>query len=417
MPQNTTTTTMIINQQGLPTIVSVGSSQQQHELAQAGSIIKSESANNKKATRVTKIRRTRQSRNPQQSVARRNERERNRVKLINKGFDVLRDNLPVEYLQTVAPVEKCAATGSVEGDSSPDIQANGKKSSKAKKFSKVDTLRAAIQHIRMLEELIRSADPDFELAKIPGMTSDESSLLGYDDMELDGCPLSIGQPASCASSTSASQNSHSTAIVHQHQSYQMSYEHHHQPSEQFVKLEPHIHQQIQPPPHAQQQQQLDTQFQIITRVHHNQHIQQQQQQQPELSSESDNSNNEQTQLWVQQQHQTTFDEQQQQQQQFHEQAHWYTNTFIQQQQQQQQQHLVLEQQLSPVSLDSPAGQMQHQHHQLNQHNQHNQQQQIWYAESSPSPQQSVQHQMQGAQMSQLAAFGAHQQHQIGLYSQ
>jgi len=59
---------------------------------------------------------------PPQTVARRNERERNRVKMVNLGFATLRQHVP-----------------------------NGAKN---KKMSKVDTLRGAVEYIRELKELL-----------------------------------------------------------------------------------------------------------------------------------------------------------------------------------------------------------------------------------------------------------------------
>lgn len=56
------------------------------------------------------------------SVARRNERERNRVKMVNNGFAVLRQHVP-----------------------------NGGKN---KKMSKVETLRSAVEYIRQLQKLL-----------------------------------------------------------------------------------------------------------------------------------------------------------------------------------------------------------------------------------------------------------------------
>lgn len=62
-------------------------------------------------------------------VARRNERERNRVKLINMTFATLREHIP-----------------------------NGCKIGKSKKMSKVDTLKAAIDYIRYLQDLVDEHD-------------------------------------------------------------------------------------------------------------------------------------------------------------------------------------------------------------------------------------------------------------------
>ncbi|KAI1301375.1 Achaete-scute -like protein 1a [Halotydeus destructor] len=61
---------------------------------------------------------------PQPQVARRNERERNRVKMVNTGFATLRNHVP-----------------------------NG---SKNKKMSKVDTLRAAVDYIRELQDMLQN---------------------------------------------------------------------------------------------------------------------------------------------------------------------------------------------------------------------------------------------------------------------
>uniref|UniRef100_H2ZXL6 Achaete-scute family bHLH transcription factor 1b n=1 Tax=Latimeria chalumnae TaxID=7897 RepID=H2ZXL6_LATCH len=65
---------------------------------------------------------------PQQpaAVARRNERERNRVKLVNLGFQTLRQHVP-----------------------------NG---SSSKKMSKVETLRSAVEYIRALQQLLDEHD-------------------------------------------------------------------------------------------------------------------------------------------------------------------------------------------------------------------------------------------------------------------
>lgn len=66
---------------------------------------------------------------PTVAVARRNERERNRVKLINMTFATLREHIP-----------------------SPG------KGGKSKKMSKVDTLKAAIDYIRYLQDLVDEHD-------------------------------------------------------------------------------------------------------------------------------------------------------------------------------------------------------------------------------------------------------------------
>nr|XP_056707933.1 achaete-scute homolog 2 [Euleptes europaea] len=71
------------------------------------------------------------------AVARRNERERNRVKLVNLGFQALRQHVP-----------------------------NG---AAAKKMSKVETLRSAVEYIRALQRLLdqHDAGPDGLLLPTP----------------------------------------------------------------------------------------------------------------------------------------------------------------------------------------------------------------------------------------------------------
>lgn len=69
---------------------------------------------------------------PGVSVARRNARERNRVKQVNNGFSMLRDHIPPEIADTFEQ----AGRGS------------------AKKLSKVETLRMAVEYIRSLEQML-----------------------------------------------------------------------------------------------------------------------------------------------------------------------------------------------------------------------------------------------------------------------
>ncbi|XP_022293844.2 achaete-scute homolog 1b-like [Crassostrea virginica] len=66
------------------------------------------------------------------AVARRNERERNRVKMVNMGFETLREHVP-----------------------------NGKKN---KKMSKVDTLRAAVEYIKQLQTVLQGENMDTNCA-------------------------------------------------------------------------------------------------------------------------------------------------------------------------------------------------------------------------------------------------------------
>lgn len=71
------------------------------------------------------------------SIAKRNARERNRVKLVNQGFATLRSRIP-DYISEIYTEEK-----------------------KKKKVSKVETLRMALEYIRHLTDMLelRSTDP------------------------------------------------------------------------------------------------------------------------------------------------------------------------------------------------------------------------------------------------------------------
>ena len=74
------------------------------------------------------------------SVARRNARERNRVKQVNNGFATLRSHIP---LSVAAALSSSAGSGSGSG---------GRGTSK--KLSKVETLRMAVEYIRSLQQLL-----------------------------------------------------------------------------------------------------------------------------------------------------------------------------------------------------------------------------------------------------------------------
>ncbi|XP_065364502.1 achaete-scute complex protein T3 [Calliphora vicina] len=87
------------------------------------------------------------------SVARRNARERNRVKQVNNGFSNLRQHLP----QTVIN----------------NLSSGGRGASK--KLSKVDTLRIAVEYIRGLQELLDSSNPAGSSSSMPQQHYDEIS--------------------------------------------------------------------------------------------------------------------------------------------------------------------------------------------------------------------------------------------------
>ncbi|KAJ2950498.1 hypothetical protein O0L34_g8741 [Tuta absoluta] len=71
------------------------------------------------------------------SIARRNARERNRVKQVNDGFNALRRHLPASVVAALS---------------------GGSRRGSGKKLSKVDTLRMVVEYIRYLQQLLEESD-------------------------------------------------------------------------------------------------------------------------------------------------------------------------------------------------------------------------------------------------------------------
>ncbi|XP_023938233.2 neurogenic differentiation factor 1-like [Bicyclus anynana] len=85
------------------------------------------------------------------AVARRNARERNRVRQVNDGFSALRRHIPDEV---------AAAFENANSNRGPN-----------KKLSKVETLRMAVEYIRNLESLLNIGHADKENSSRPSMES------------------------------------------------------------------------------------------------------------------------------------------------------------------------------------------------------------------------------------------------------
>lgn len=126
---------------------------------------------------------------PPVSVARRNARERNRVKQVNNGFATLRQHIPLSVSSTYS------SAGSPSGGRS------------GKKLSKVETLRMAVDYIRSLQELLSMDDNDSN-ANIQASHSPDSSDASSPTS------LTVQSPASPANSFT------NPSVTDHHQGYQ-----------------------------------------------------------------------------------------------------------------------------------------------------------------------------------------------------
>ncbi|XP_067675159.1 achaete-scute homolog 1a-like [Haliotis asinina] len=116
---------------------------------------------------------------PTVAVARRNERERNRVKLINMTFATLREHLP-----------------------------HGSKGTKSKKMSKVETLRSAIEYIRHLQGMI--GDPDAMRAVLEGS---RAMIEGACSMSPESCLSPTPSTSSPSPSPCSTDSSYETLTI------------------------------------------------------------------------------------------------------------------------------------------------------------------------------------------------------------
>ncbi|XP_063224815.1 achaete-scute complex protein T8-like, partial [Bacillus rossius redtenbacheri] len=106
---------------------------------------------------------------PPLAVARRNARERNRVKQVNNGFATLRQHIPAAVAEAYLP----------PGEAAP---------ARGKKLSKVETLRMAVDYIRGLQRLLSGEQASGAASPAPGGGDDFSfadddlgSAAGADD--------------------------------------------------------------------------------------------------------------------------------------------------------------------------------------------------------------------------------------------
>ncbi|EFN67216.1 Achaete-scute complex protein T3 [Camponotus floridanus] len=101
------------------------------------------------------------------SVARRNARERNRVKQVNNGFATLRQHIPQAVAQALG-----SSTAGTHGGSRAG----------SKKLSKVETLRMAVEYIRSLQRLLEEHDGSESSGSSPtSSTSSNSPACGSEN--------------------------------------------------------------------------------------------------------------------------------------------------------------------------------------------------------------------------------------------
>lgn len=152
------------------------------------------------------------------SVARRNARERNRVKQVNNGFSNLRQHIP--------PTVVTALTKGGRGS--------------AKKLSKVDTLKMAVEYIRSLKDMLEDNEnssgagsstssyycesselqsiprSEASLSPTPSYSSDASSTLNYTPNHVQSHQTHFKQEP-FDPSTSPAPSYHSDIPIHHHQ--------------------------------------------------------------------------------------------------------------------------------------------------------------------------------------------------------
>ncbi|XP_017048081.1 achaete-scute complex protein T8 [Drosophila ficusphila] len=98
-----------------------------------------------------------------QAVARRNARERNRVKQVNNGFALLREKIPEEVSEA--------------------FEAQGAGRGASKKLSKVETLRMAVEYIRSLEKLLGFDFPPLNSQGNSSGSGDDSFMFIKDEFD------------------------------------------------------------------------------------------------------------------------------------------------------------------------------------------------------------------------------------------
>lgn len=124
------------------------------------------------------------------SIARRNARERNRVKQVNDGFNLLRKRLPASIIAALS---------------------GGSRRGSGKKLSKVDTLRMVVEYIRYMQNLIEESDAALGITK-PQVIETQISY-EVDEGIFGGSPFSSPVPSPSGSDCSSGVSSAHSANV------------------------------------------------------------------------------------------------------------------------------------------------------------------------------------------------------------
>ncbi|CAK1551931.1 unnamed protein product [Leptosia nina] len=117
------------------------------------------------------------------SIARRNARERNRVKQVNDGFNALRKRLPAAVINALS---------------------GGARRGSGKKLSKVDTLKMVVEYIRYLENLVEDCDATVGITSPMDVSTDidEGIFAGRTSPYSDSVPSPVN--SECSSGVSSS---------------------------------------------------------------------------------------------------------------------------------------------------------------------------------------------------------------------
>ncbi|CAH1184091.1 unnamed protein product [Phyllotreta striolata] len=151
---------------------------------------------------------------PQQpaSVARRNARERNRVKQVNNGFATLRSHIPPSVTQALSSTQGTQGRGA------------------SKKLSKVETLRLAVEYIRSLQQMIDEHEGEMNPSSI-----NENRYYQDSNQLYSSYPVLLSTPACSEASASPTPSHSSEGSFSTTQSYSTTLYH---PTENYENYDP-----------------------------------------------------------------------------------------------------------------------------------------------------------------------------------